>query len=80
MTLISKNIFDKLHDVVNEYNNTYHRTIKMKPIGVKTSTYIDIGVENNDENPKFEIFGNSTYKQLIAFLSMNKKIIACTNL
>ena len=36
MTSISKNVYiDKLHDIVNEYNNKYHRTIKMKPIYVK---------------------------------------------
>ena len=36
MTAISKYVYiDKLDDIVNEYNNTYHRTIKMKPIHVK---------------------------------------------
>ena len=35
MTSISKNVYiDKLDDIVNEYNNTYHRTIKMKPVDV----------------------------------------------
>ena len=32
---------DKLDDIVNKYNNTYHSTIKMKPVHVKSSTYID---------------------------------------
>ena len=42
MTAISKNVYiDKLDDIVNEYNNTYHRTIKMKPVDVKNNTYID---------------------------------------
>ena len=42
MTSISKNVYaDKLDDVVNEYNNTHHRTIKMKPIEVKDNTHID---------------------------------------
>ena len=42
MTSISKNVYiDKLDDIVNEYNNTYHRTIKMKPVDVKDNTYID---------------------------------------
>ena len=42
MTAVSKNVcIDKLYDIVNEYNNTYHRTIKMKPIEVKDNTYID---------------------------------------
>ena len=41
MTSISKNVYiDKLDDIVNKYNNTYHRTIKMKPVDVKDSTYI----------------------------------------
>ena len=46
---------DKLDDKVNEYNNTYHRTIKMKTIDVRTSTYIEFGVKINDNNPKFKL-------------------------
>ena len=42
MTSISKNVYiDKLDDIVGEYNNTYHRTTKMKPVDVKDNTYID---------------------------------------
>ena len=42
MTSISKNVcIDKLDDIVNKYNNTYHSTIKMKPVYVKPNTYID---------------------------------------
>ena len=33
---------DRLDDIVNEYSNTYHRTIKMKPIDVKDNIYIYI--------------------------------------
>ena len=41
MTSISKIVYiDKLDDIVNEYNNTYHRTIKIKPVDVKDNTYI----------------------------------------
>ena len=41
MTSISKNVYiDKLDDIVNKYNNPYHRTIRIKPINVKTSIYI----------------------------------------
>ena len=48
MSSISKDVYiKKLNDIVNEYKNTYHRTIKMKPSDVKSSTYIDFGVENN---------------------------------
>ena len=43
MTSILKNAYiDKLDDIVNEYNNTYYRRIKMKPIDVKDNTYINI--------------------------------------
>ena len=39
MTSISKNAYiDKLDDIVTKYNNTYHNTIKMKPIDVKSIT------------------------------------------
>ena len=56
MTSISKNVYiDKLDDIVDEYNNTYHRTIKMKPIHFKDNTYIDIGKEVNDRDPKFKV-------------------------
>ena len=43
MTAISKNVYmDKLDDIVKEYNNTYHTTIKMKPADVKDNTYVDL--------------------------------------
>ena len=42
MTSTSKNVFiEKLDDIVNIYNNTYHRTVKMKDLDLKPSTYID---------------------------------------
>ena len=42
MTSVSKNVYiDKLDDIVDEYNNTEHRTIKIKPINVKDNTYIN---------------------------------------
>ena len=41
MTAVSKNIYiDRLDDIVDEYSNTYHRTIKMKPVDVK-SNYVE---------------------------------------
>ena len=56
MTSISKNVYiDKLDDIVNEYNNTKHRTTKMKPIDVKDNTYVDFGKEVNDNDPKFKV-------------------------
>ena len=50
MTEISKSVYiDKLDDIVNQYNNTCHRTIKMKPVDVKDNTYIDLRKEVNDK-------------------------------
>ena len=52
MTSISKNVYiDKLNDIVNEYNNTYHTTIKIKPIDVKDNTYINTDKEINNKDP-----------------------------
>ena len=70
LTSVSKNVYiDKLDDMVNEYNNTYHRTIKMKPVDVKDNTYIDSSKEVNDKNPKFKV-GDlvriSKYKNIFA--------------
>ena len=48
MTLVSKNEYcDKLHNIVDEYNNTHHRTINMKPANIKDNTYIDFRREVN---------------------------------
>ena len=42
MTSVSKNVYiDKLDDIVSEYNNSYHRTIKMKPVDVKDKRYLE---------------------------------------
>ena len=70
MTAISKNVYiDKLDNIVDEYNNTYHRTIKMKPIDVKDNTYIDFEKEVNDKDPKFKVGDHvriSKYKNIFA--------------
>ena len=58
LTSISKNVYiDKLGDIVNEYDNTYHRTIKMKPVDVKAKTYIDTMelLCSNDKHPEFKV-------------------------
>ena len=53
MTAISKNVYiDKLDNIVNKYNNVNHNTIKMKPVDLKSSKYIDFHEENNREDPK----------------------------
>ena len=56
MTSASKNVYiDKLDDIVNEYNNTYNRTIKMKPIEDRNNAYIDSIKEVNDKDPKSKV-------------------------
>ena len=56
LTSMLKNVYiDKLDDIVGEYHNTYHRTIKMKPVDVKDNTHIDFEKEFNDKNRKFKI-------------------------
>ena len=66
MTAISENVYiDKLADIVDEYNNTYHRTIKMKPTDIKDNTYINFEKEFN----KFKIGDHvsiSKYKNIFA--------------
>ena len=70
MTAISKNVYIyKLDDIVNEYNNTHHRTIKMKPVDVKDNIYIDFEREVNNKDPKFKIGDHiriSKYKNIFA--------------
>ena len=46
---------DKLDDIFNNYNNTYNRAIKMKPIIVMSSTLFDFDVESNDKDYKFNV-------------------------
>ena len=56
MTSISKNVYiDQLDDIVKEYNNAYHTSIKMKPVNVKDNKYIDFKKEVDDKNPEFRV-------------------------
>ena len=71
MTSISKNVYiDKLDDIVNEYSNKYHGTIKMKPIDVKDNTCIDFGKEVvNDKDSKCKVGDHvriSKYKNIFS--------------
>ena len=56
MKAISKDIyFNVLNDIVHEDNNTYHTTIKMKPIYVKSDSYAKYNEESNEKDPKFKV-------------------------
>ena len=60
---------DKLGDIVNKYDNTYHSTIKMKPADVKSNAYIESSKQVNDKNSKFkidDIVRISKYKNIFA--------------
>ena len=60
---------DKSDDIVGEYNNTYHRTIKVKPFDVIDKIYIDFKKEVNDKNPKLKVGDHvriSKYKNIFA--------------
>ena len=70
MTSVSKNVYtDKLPDLVNKYNNTYRRAIKIKPVEVKWNTNIDFDKKNYKEDSKFKIGDHvriSKYKNIFA--------------
>ena len=70
MTAISKNIYsDVLNGIVDECNNTYHKTIKMKPIDVGDYSFAKYNKESNEEDPKFKVGGHVR-------ISKNKNIFA----
>ena len=70
MPAVSKNVyFDVLDDIVNKYNNTVHRTIKMKPIDVTSDSYAEYNEDFNKKDPKFKVGDNvriSKYKNIFA--------------
>ena len=70
MTAISKNVYyDALDDIVNKYNNTVHKTIKMKPIDVTDDSFAEYNEESNKKDPKFKIGDHvriSKYKNIFA--------------
>ena len=70
MTSVSKNVYiDKLDDIVNKHNNTYHSIIKMKPVDVKSKTYIDSSKEIIDENYNIILLSDISRLSLNTFLN-----------
>ena len=56
MTAVSKNVyFDVLDDILDKYNNTVHRTIKMKPIDVTSDSYAEYDEDSNITKHKFKV-------------------------
>ena len=70
MTAIHKNIyFDVLDDIVNKYNNTAHRTIKMKSIDDTSYSYAECNGDFNKKDPKIKVGDQvriSRYKNILA--------------
>ena len=70
MTAVLKNVYlDVLDDIVNKYNNTVHRTIKMKPIDVTSDSYAYYSEDSNVTKPKFKFCDHvriSKYKNISA--------------
>ena len=70
MTAVSNNVYsDVLNDIADRYNNTYHRTIKMKPTDVKSNCYAEYDVDFNEKDPKFKLGDRvrmSKYKNIFA--------------
>ena len=61
--------FNVLNDIVDEYNNTYHKTIKIKPIDVKSDSFAEYNKESNEKDPKFKVGDHvsiSKYKNILA--------------
>ena len=69
-TAVSKKVyFDVLDDIVNKYNNTAHRTIKMKPIDFTSDSYAEYNKDCNVTKPKFKVGDRvriSKYKNIFA--------------
>ena len=70
MTAISKNVYvDVFDDIVNKYNDTVHRTIKMKSIDVTDDSFAEYIEQSNKEDPKFKVGDHvriSKYKNIFA--------------
>ena len=70
MPAVSKNVyFDVLDDIVNKYNNTVHKTIKMKPIDVTDNSYAEYNEDFNKKDPRFKVGDHVTiskYKNIFA--------------
>ena len=70
MTAVWKSIyFDLLDDIVNKYNMTVHRTIKMKTIDVASDSYAEYNKDSNEKDPKFKVGDHvkiSKYKNFFA--------------
>ena len=69
MRAVSKNVyFDVLYDIVNKYNNTVHKTIKMKPIDITNDSYAEYNENPNKKDPKFKLVSMLEFQNIKTFL------------
>ena len=87
MIAISKNVyFDMLNDIVNKYNNTVHKTIKMKPIGVTSDSYNECNKDSYKKYSKFKVGDRvriSKYKSIFAkgyTQNLSEEVFIITNI
>ena len=70
MTATSKNVYFHVSDkIVNKYNNTVHKNIKMKPIDATSDSYAEYNEDSNEKDPKFKVGDHvriSKYKNIFA--------------
>ena len=69
MTAISKNVYFDVLNIVDKYNNTHHKTIKMKPIDVKSNYFAEYNEESNEKDSKLKVGDHvriSKYKNAFA--------------
>ena len=58
MRVVSKSIyFDNLNVIVDKYDNTYHQTIKVKPMDLKPNSYAEYNFDSNEKDPNFPKLG-----------------------
>ena len=70
MTAISNNVyFDVLDRIVNKYNNTFHKAIKMKPIDVTSDCYAECNEDSDKSEPKFKVSDRVRYTQKFVWRS-----------
>ena len=78
MITISKNVYFDVLNIINKYNNTVHRTIKMKPIDVTSDSYAEYIEDFNKKDPKFKVGDHvrMVKKLLEVFMKKNcKKLV-----
>ena len=69
MNSVSKNVYiDKWNDIVHKYNNTYHSTITMRPVGVESNTYVDSSKEIIDKDPNLKLVKLLEHQKIKIFL------------